>query len=77
MSTEKLIYPMRCIRYEGDISVEVPYELYLITMRENKVGDKLVHYAGAPGSGKQVLEITRMDDTGVYGKEISNTIRVD
>lgn len=42
---------------------------------KKKPGDHVVIFAGAPGSGKVVYEITRITPSAVYGFEVSNTIR--
>lgn len=55
---------------------EIDYECYLDARANKKVAYLLVGHAGAPGIGRVVHRITRMDDTGVYGVEIENTIRV-
>lgn len=77
---EKRIYPPTCWSYNGpdgpmDEPVEKPYECYLHTVATKKVGDTLCAYAGAPGTGRVVHRITRIDETGVYGIVIENTIR--
>lgn len=41
-----------------------------------KAGDNITFDAGAPGIGKVTYKITRIDNKGVWGIEISNTIRV-
>jgi hypothetical protein len=42
-----------------------------------KVGGKFVTWAAAPGSGKAVYAITKIDQKGVWGKLESNTIRAE
>jgi hypothetical protein len=67
---EKRIYPPTVFRG----SVEVAYDIYEEAVRTRKVGDFLVHSAGAPGVGHVKYQITRIDSTGVYGIEVENTI---
>jgi hypothetical protein len=77
MPTERLIYGTEVLSYnnpehEGRI---VPNECYVDAAANNKPGDTLCHFAGAPGCGRVVYVITRIDATGVYGHEVENTIR--
>lgn len=53
----------------------VDSELYLKAKAENKVGDEVTHHAGAPGTGYVTWRITRIDDTGVWGFQVENTVR--
>ena len=41
-----------------------------------KVGDNIAFHAGAPGIGKVVYKITKINDDGVWGIETENTISV-
>lgn len=54
----------------------IPYECYVNAVRNNKVGDVVRAWAGAPGVGHITHRITRIDETGVYAIEIENTISV-
>lgn len=75
---EKRILPPTVWQYDepcGDEGQMVPYALYDEVMRNRHVGDELTFYAGAPGTGSITHRITRMDETGVYGVVVSNTIR--
>jgi hypothetical protein len=48
-----------------------------ITKEQGKdVGDKIVFHAGAPGIGKAIYQITRIDDRGIWAKKLSSDIRV-
>lgn len=69
---EEQIYPPKVFNAEGR---EIEYDLYNTTKAHKKIGDILMHWAGAPGTGYVKYQITRIDDTGVYGIEIENTIR--
>lgn len=40
-----------------------------------RVGDRNTVWAGAPGIGKMVYEITRKDKDGCYGRILENTMR--
>ena len=42
---------------------------------ELAVGEKITHYAGAPGIGRIVYRITREDADGWWGYVIEDTIR--
>ena len=82
MPAEKLIYPPTVWSYNwpegdprhGEVCREVPYDIYL-----DLVGRPLPYrtcaFAGGPGTGRVVTEITRVDETGAYGYEVENTIR--
>ena len=39
------------------------------------VGMRGCSFAGAPGTGRHIYEITRVDEDGVWGQTISDTIR--
>lgn len=69
---EKLLYPPKV--YQGN--EEVDYDLFQDTKARKKVGDKLCHTFAAPGCGHVSYEITRIDETGVYAKEIENTLHI-
>jgi len=43
--------------------------------RHYVVGQTIVSWAGAPGCGRSVAVITRIDEEGYWGYEIENTIR--
>jgi len=42
---------------------------------KHNVGDTMVVSAGAPGRGEKHYQITRKDQTGLYGRAVKNTIR--
>lgn len=44
--------------------------------KKYKVGGKMVVFAGAPGIGKTVYTITRIDDSGMFGKRESSNVRI-
>lgn len=79
---EELIYPPKVWSHntpkaqETGEPEEIDYDLYLEAKANSKPGDRLTAYAGAPGVGHITREITRIDDTGVYGIVIENTIWV-
>lgn len=75
IATEVLIYPPKVYHYENGKPVEVDYKLFTESRWSKKAGDKIVSFAAAPGCGRIVHQITRIDDTGIYGIEIENTIR--
>jgi hypothetical protein len=52
------------------------YDLYIKTMQENKVGDRITHTYAAPGIGQVTYKITRMDETGVYAKVVRDSGRI-
>jgi hypothetical protein len=47
--------------------VEIKNPLYIDSIENREVGEKLVEWEGAPGIGRHVYLITRMDGSGVYG----------
>lgn len=53
----------------------VRYELYDEAVKKNKVGDLVTHFASAPGVGKITYEISKIDETGVYGRVLFDSIR--
>lgn len=71
--SEKLLYPPTVYDGEGN---EHPYDIYHTIMNTKKVGDTVSSSAAAPGMGVTVDRITRMDDTGVYGVQIKNTVQI-
>lgn len=44
--------------------------------KKYKVGSKFVVFAGAPGIGKTVYTITRIDDSGMFGERESSNVRI-
>ncbi len=62
--TEELIHQPRVYTGAG---VEIENPLYIDSMEGRKVGEKIVQWEGAPGIGRHVYLITRMDGSGVYG----------
>ena len=72
VEVERCVYPPKV--YQGQ--QEVDYECYLHARETKKVGDTLFASAGAPGVGHRIDRITRIDETGVYGVEVENTIWV-
>jgi hypothetical protein len=69
---EQLIYSP--IVYDGEGNAKLSESFYQ-AVRNYVVGGTVTQHAGAPGIGSVTYEITRIDQTGVYGKEIENTIR--
>lgn len=82
--TEVLVYPPKVWSYNwpdgdprhGKVGRYKPYDCYEKAVAENAPGDILVAYAAAPGTGHVKHRITRIDETGVYGVEIENTMRI-
>jgi hypothetical protein len=72
MAREKLIYPPKVVDGNGG---RKDYDCYLDAVKTKKVGDLVCAWAGAPGTGRHVQRITRIDATGVYGVTVENTIR--
>jgi hypothetical protein len=73
-SEKLLLGPVVC-QYRGDTPTEIPSELYWAAVLVKKPGDLLVSFAGAPGTGRVIEKITRIDATGVYGFEVENSMR--
>lgn len=48
----------------------------LASIRKYQRGQKVVHYAGAPGTGSITYEIVRIDQDGAWGIIVSNTMRI-
>lgn len=73
------LYPPTVITYndpsDGITPVEIPCTSYLEAVANQKVGDIIRHYAGAPGTGYVDYRITRIDKTGVYASIVRNTMR--
>ena len=65
-ATEERIFQPITYRADGDPNGD-PCQAYCEAMSRDKVGDTLVIFIAAPGSGREVYRITRMDETGVYG----------
>jgi hypothetical protein len=66
-------------RPEGEELMYAPGEyasLYPQAMAECQVGDTVTEYLSWPLTGRVILRITRMDETGVYGEQIFNNVRV-
>lgn len=40
------------------------------------IGKRACFWAGAPGVGRHVWEVTRIDEEGIWGQTIKNTIRI-
>ncbi len=77
------IYPPRVFSYNwssgdprhGKVGREIEYSIYQDAMKNRSVGDVIRHHAAAPGVGHVDYRLIRLDETGVYGEEIENTIR--
>lgn len=67
---EELVLPRTVYSGEGK-----PID-YSSEIKRYKVGDYFVSHAGAPGIGKSVHKITKIDQKGVWGTVVSNTIRI-
>lgn len=75
---EQQITPMYVYSYNRDdgSNGDTPVKKISYTWRKYRVGDTAVFSAAAPGCGQQTFIITRKDDSGLYGIEIENTMRV-
>lgn len=62
---ERILQPIT-YRAGGNPAGE-PGQAFTQAMSRDKVGDTIVFFIAAPGSGREVYRITRMDETGVYG----------
>lgn len=74
----KCLYPSQVWRYDSPGSQEgrmVPYDLYEDSVRRHKVGDVITHEVAAPGIGRVQYRVTRIDSSGVWAAEVSNTSR--
>ncbi len=72
---EICIYHATVINPEISLEEETPNRSYLEAMRDNHIGDTVKHFAGAPGIGYIEYMISRMDETGVWGYTLRNTVR--
>lgn len=72
---EVLIAPAHCYSFKLQQLLKQRSEVYEEYTRTRKVGDVVRAYAGAPGTGHVDHRITRIDDTGVYGVVVEDTIR--
>lgn len=81
MKKAKLIFS----RVSYSFNNEDPFGPALIEPREvdcsdeiaaYSVGGDYVTFAGAPGTGKVVYRITKIDAHGIWGVEVSNTVRL-
>jgi hypothetical protein len=75
MKEKKLVSPTVGRYDENDVMQIVPSELLEEYSRTKRVGDTLCSFAGAPGTGRVIERITRMDATGIYGVVVENTMR--
>lgn len=75
MKSEELIHSSIVYRHEGDGCIPVPNDLYTEGMKKLSVGQVLRQHVCTPGTGYIEYRITRLDETGIYGIEIENTIR--
>lgn len=87
---EQLYYPRKFFTFEPagsdnqverrktnrELALAVRAPTNLPARMSELVGEELVFHAGAPGIGRQVIEITAIDEDGIWGIEKSNTIRV-
>lgn len=72
---EKRMYPPTVWSYNwldgdprhGEVCREIPYSCYRDAMKHRKVGDVISGYYSPPAMGCFSWQITRMDETGVYG----------
>lgn len=71
----RLIYSPTVYRHTGESFEEVPCESYLDAVANKKVGDVITIHAGAPGCGYVKYRITSIDDEGVCGIVIEDTVR--
>lgn len=70
MTKEKLIIPRKVRNHNGEL---VDNRWFKGT---EKVGDIKVSWAAAPGYGKWEEKITRIDKDGIWGVELTNSVRV-
>lgn len=77
MKYVNLIFPRYSWSFNGpDGLLDVPFKAdnsEFIT--PYKLGDSFVCDAGAPGMGRVVYYVTKIDEDGIWGYEIENTIR--
>ena len=71
----------RCIYYpsilDPNVSMEeeVSNDQYILAMQNYKIGDKVRLFVSAPGIGHYDYQITRMDETGIWGIVVESTAR--
>lgn len=58
----------------GVVGREVPNELF-DDLKTRPAGYKWRTWAGSPGTGSIVYELVRVDESGAYGRVVSNTVR--
>ena len=76
MARTKLIFPRHVYTFrpagsDNRVEVDRSDEVALYA-----VGDTLTAWAGAPGVGRIVYRVTKVDDAGLWGVVVENTIRV-
>ena len=69
---EELLYPPTVFNREMGSH---PYKIYNEYMQTKKVDDIIRSHAAAPGYGYTDHRITRMDNTGIYGVKLADTIQ--
>lgn len=72
---EECIYHAMVFDPEISMEKEVISEAYMTAMKYYHVGDKVRHTVSAPGIGFVEYLITRMDEKGIWGVVIANTVR--
>ena len=75
--TETRIYGPHCWQAEtldGPLR-KIANASYVDAMATMIVGDEISMFAAAPGTGRMVYKITRMDESGVFGVITENTMR--
>ncbi len=75
MSQEKLFYPAVITVFRDGEYYLAPYNLYQ-KHKNDPIGTQIKSYAGAPGVGYTIHEITRITEEGIYARCIEDTTYV-
>jgi len=73
--TEIEIYPSKVCTFIDDKEQIIPYSLYE-EYKNKPIGTRTYASAGAPGIGHIIHEITRIDEKGIYGIVIEDTMQI-
>lgn len=74
--TDKLIYSRWTYRFENPEDEEPTRIDESEYCSQYSPGDTYVTFAGAPGCGRTVYEVTRVDEDGIWGVVQSDTVRI-
>lgn len=69
------IHPAKVYRHEDEEAKEIPNPCYEQAKQSRSIGDEICIHVSAPGTGHILYSITHIDEHGIYGVIVENTVR--